>query len=156
MPSLVEVLDRSTRRTPDRVAVQFGSSSFAQVFSRIGLSPDLGGSWILPRLVGLQQARQLALLGDDVSGRRAAQIGLIMGCVPVDALDTTVNDLARRLASNSAAAQARTKHLLDDALAGSLAEALGREAAAQVANVATPHFHQALTNFRNSHLGDPA
>lgn len=79
-----------------------------------------------------------------------------MDCVPADALDTTVNDLARRLARNSATAQARTKHLLDDALTGSLAQALGREAAGQVANVATPHFHQALTKFRNSHLGDPA
>lgn len=132
------------------------SARFTQIFARVGLSPDLGGSWILPRLVGPQKARELALLGDEVDGRTAAQIGLVMRCVPNDELDATVGELAARLAGYSPQAQARTKHLLDDAWTTTLAEALERETAAQVANAATPEFHQALTRFRTRHQGDRA
>ncbi len=132
------------------------SARFTQIFSRVGLSPDLGGTWFLPRLVGPQRARELALLGDEVDGRTAAQIGLVMRCVPADELDTAVGELAGRLAGYSPQAQARTKHLLDDAWTTTLAEALEREAAAQVANASTPQFHEALTRFRTRHQGDRA
>ena len=132
------------------------SARFTQIFARVGLSPDLGGSWTLPRLVGTQRARELALLGDEVDGPTAARLGLVMRCVPTDELDATVGELAGRLAGLSPHSQARTKHLLDDAWTTTLAEALEREAAAQVANAATPEFHEALSRFRTRHQGDRA
>lgn len=124
------------------------AARFAQIFPRVGLSIDLGGSWVLPRLVGLRQARELALLGDDVDGERATRIGLITRCVPAHELDTAVDDLARRLAAFSPSAQARAKHLFDATCDDTLDDALHREAAAQVANASTPEFHHALTTFR--------
>lgn len=129
------------------------TARFAQIFPRMGLSIDLGGSWVLPRLVGLRQARELALLGDDVDGPTAARIGLIARCVSPDELDAVVDALAGRLAGFSRAAQARTKHLLDDTWASALPEALNREAAAQVANVSTPEFQHRLNTFRTRHQG---
>ena len=132
------------------------SARFTQIFARVGLSPDLGGTWLLPRLVGAQRARELALLGDEVDGQTAAQIGLVMRCVPADELDAAVGELAARLVGYSPQAQARTKHLLDDAWSTTFAEALEREAAAQVANAGAPQFHEALTRFRTRHQGDRA
>lgn len=129
------------------------TARFAQIFPRIGLSVDLGGSWILTRLVGLRKARELALLGDDVDGPGAARIGLVHDCTPADELDAAVEALAGRLAALSRAAQARTKHLLDDALSGTHAEALQREIDAQVANVENPEFHEALARFHTRHSG---
>ena len=129
------------------------TARFAQIFPRVGLSIDLGGSWVLPRLVGLRQARELALLGDEVDGETAARIGLIARCVPTHELDAAVDGLAGRLAGFSRSAQARTKHLLDATWDDTLADALHREAAAQVANASTPEFHHALTTFRTRHQG---
>jgi len=96
----------------------------------------------------MRRARELALLGDDVDGRTAATIGLIMRCVPADELDAAVKDLAMRLAGFSPSAQARTKHLLDETWNGTLTDALAREAEAQIANASTPEFKQALNHFR--------
>jgi len=124
------------------------TARFCQIFPRLVLSTDLGGSFILPRLVGMRRARELALLGDDVDGRTAATIGLIMRCVPADELDAAVKDLAMRLAGFSPSAQARTKHLLDETWNGTLTDALAREAEAQIANASTPEFKQALNHFR--------
>ncbi|WP_310964065.1 enoyl-CoA hydratase/isomerase family protein [Nocardioides terrisoli] len=129
------------------------TARFTQIFARLGLSIDLGGSWVLPRLVGLRRARELALLGDDLDGPTAAQVGLIARCVPSDELDDAVTALARRLAGFSRSAQAGTKHLLDATWSSALTEALAAEAEAQVANVLTPEFHRALNAFRTRHRG---
>lgn len=127
------------------------TARFAQGFSRIGLSVDMGGSWFLPRLVGLRQARELALLGDDIDAATAARAGLISRCVPADALDETVSDLATRLCSHSRQAQAHTKHLLDATWTGDLTDALARELDAQLTNVAAPEFRAALSRFQARH-----
>lgn len=124
------------------------TARFIQGFSRLGLSVDLGGSWFLPRLVGLRQARELALLGDDIDAATAARTGLINQCVAADALDRTVADLAARLTGHSRQAQARTKHLLDATWTGDLADALAREVDAQLANVNTSEFRAALARFQ--------
>ena len=75
------------------------SARFIQSFSALGLIPDSGGSWHLPRLVGQQRALGLALTGEPLSAERAADWGLIWKCVDDDALDTEVDALAARLAS---------------------------------------------------------
>jgi 2-(1,2-epoxy-1,2-dihydrophenyl)acetyl-CoA isomerase len=70
---------------------------FCQVFVHIGVLPDGGGTYFLPRRVGLAKARELAMLGEEVDGRRAAAMGLIRGAVPDEDLDCEVESLARQL-----------------------------------------------------------
>lgn len=85
------------------------SASFVQAFCRLGLVPDSGGTWFLPRLVGNARALGLALLGDKLSAEQAAEWGLIWKCVDDAELAGTVNALARQLASAPTLGFARTK-----------------------------------------------
>ncbi len=80
------------------IVVAARSAKFIQSFSALGLIPDSGGSWHLPRLVGQARALGLALTGEPLTAERAAQWGLIWQCVDDDALDATVDALAVRLA----------------------------------------------------------
>jgi len=75
------------------------SAKFIQSFSALGLIPDSGGSWHLPRLVGQQRALGLALTGEPLPAEKAAEWGLIWKCVDDDQLDTEVDALAAKLAS---------------------------------------------------------
>lgn len=74
-------------------------ATFVQSFSKIGLVPDSGGTWMLPRLVGLQRATWLAMLGEKIDANRAKEWGLIFDVVPAATLSDTTFDLARRLAA---------------------------------------------------------
>lgn len=85
------------------------SASFIQSFSKLGLIPDTGGTWILPRLLGPARAMGLALLGDKLSAEQAEQWGLIWKCVDDDALITTVNAVAAQLAQGPTFGYAQTK-----------------------------------------------
>jgi 2-(1,2-epoxy-1,2-dihydrophenyl)acetyl-CoA isomerase len=89
------------------------SAKFIEVFARRGLTADGLGTWLLPRLIGLQRARELILLAEDVSPQRAAEIGLITRCVPADEFDATVADLAARLANGPTKAHTVNKWLLN-------------------------------------------
>ena len=82
------------------------SASFVQSFSKLGLVPDSGGTWLLPRLVGNARAMGLALLGDKLSAEQAAQWGLIWRCVDDGEFKQTVDALAQQLARG---ADARTR-----------------------------------------------
>jgi 2-(1,2-epoxy-1,2-dihydrophenyl)acetyl-CoA isomerase len=75
------------------------SAKFIQSFSALGLIPDSGGSWHLPRLVGQARALGLALTGEPLSAEKAAEWGLIWKCVDDEALDAEVDKLAAKLAS---------------------------------------------------------
>jgi len=107
------------------------SANFIQAFAKIGLVPDCGGSWLLPRLVGRAKALELALLGDKLSAREAERIGLIHRCVPDAELTDTVSQLAQRLAQGSVRAMAETRKLMDAAGLLDFNTALVAEAAAQ-------------------------
>lgn len=80
------------------LTVARASASFIQAFSKIGLIPDSGGTWMLPRLVGMQRAAALAFLGDKLSAEDAANMGLIHRAVADDAFEEEVLALATRLA----------------------------------------------------------
>ncbi len=80
------------------LVVAVKSAKFIQSFSALGLIPDSGGSWHLPRLVGQARALGLALTGDPLPAEKAAEWGLIWKCVDDDALDAEVDALAARLA----------------------------------------------------------
>jgi 2-(1,2-epoxy-1,2-dihydrophenyl)acetyl-CoA isomerase len=88
------------------------SASFLQPFCKLGLIPDTGGSYFLPRLVGTQRAMGLALLGDRISAKRAAEIGLIWECVADADFATHVDRIAAQLASGPTLGYARTKQAL--------------------------------------------
>ena len=107
------------------------SASFIQAFAKIGLLPDTGGTWLLPRLVGRQRALGLALLGDKLSADEAERFGLIWKCVDDAALADTVAALAQRLAAMPTRALVATRAAIDAAQHLTLDEALAGEAAAQ-------------------------
>lgn len=103
-------------------------ASFIEVFSRVGLIPDSGGSFILPRLVGLAKAMELAYTADKVDAAEALRIGLVNRVVPHDELETASLDLARRLAQGPTRGFGLTKRAFNYALTASLDAALEYEA----------------------------
>jgi 2-(1,2-epoxy-1,2-dihydrophenyl)acetyl-CoA isomerase len=107
------------------------TARFCEVFVNIGAVLDGGGTYFLPRLVGLAKARELALLGDEFDGRAAAEMGLIYGSVPEADLDKTVDDLARRLARKPPLALALIKEGLENSFDMTLNQVLEWEAAHQ-------------------------
>lgn len=88
------------------------SASFLQPFCKLGLIPDTGGSYFLPRLVGTQRAMGLALLGDKLTAKRAAEIGLIWECVADAEFTARVDAIAAQLASGPTLGYARTKQAI--------------------------------------------
>jgi 2-(1,2-epoxy-1,2-dihydrophenyl)acetyl-CoA isomerase len=96
------------------------SASFVQAFARIGLIPDCGGTWFLPRLVGMARARALALLAEPLSAATAAEWGMIWQAVADDRLMDAAHALAARLAGGAAGALALTKRALDEGMINSL------------------------------------
>ncbi len=88
------------------------SASFIQAFCKLGLIPDTGGTWHLPRLLGPARAMGLALLGDKLSAEQAEQWGLIWKCVDDEALMPTVQQLAQQLAQGPTFGYAQTKKAL--------------------------------------------
>ncbi|MBI5717481.1 MAG: enoyl-CoA hydratase/isomerase family protein [Burkholderiales bacterium] len=107
------------------------SASFIQAFSKIGLVPDCGGTWLLPRLVGRARAIGLAMTGDKLPAEEAERIGLIWKCVDDASLMEHVMALAHRLALMSSKALAETRLAIDTALPMDFAGALAREAEVQ-------------------------
>lgn len=89
------------------------SASFTQAFCKIGLVPDSGGTWQLPRLVGMARAKGLSMLGAKLSAEQAAAWGLIWQCVDDDALRSTATDLARHLATQPTRGLALIKQALN-------------------------------------------
>ncbi|WP_109530744.1 MULTISPECIES: enoyl-CoA hydratase/isomerase family protein [Nocardia] len=122
-------------------------SRFCQIFSRRALSLDCGGSWLLPKLVGLQQAKRLAFLADMISAEEAHALGLVTWIQPRDGIDTFVDDLAVRLASGPPTALAQTKALLNGGTDHTMREALANEARAQTINLSGRDVLEAFAAF---------
>ncbi|UNB54698.1 enoyl-CoA hydratase/isomerase family protein [Mycolicibacterium sp. YH-1] len=122
-------------------------SRFCQIFAKRGLSVDLGGSWLLPKLVGLQQAKRLVLLADMIDASEAHRLGLVTWVTPSDEIDAFVDDLAARLAAGPTFALAQSKALLNDGVNATLREALANEARAQPGNFATTDSAEAYAAF---------
>jgi 2-(1,2-epoxy-1,2-dihydrophenyl)acetyl-CoA isomerase len=107
------------------------SASFIQAFSKIGLVPDCGGSWLLPRLVGRARALGLALTGDKLPAEEAERIGLIWRCVDDSALMDTAMALATKLVQMPSKALAETRRVIDAAAPLDFADAITLEANTQ-------------------------
>jgi 2-(1,2-epoxy-1,2-dihydrophenyl)acetyl-CoA isomerase len=102
-------------------------ASFIQAFSKIGLIPDSGGTFFLPRIIGMQRATALMMLGDKVTAQEAADMGMIYQAVPSDEFDETSMKLARKLASMPTKGLGLTKRLLNESFTNNLATQLQRE-----------------------------
>ena len=123
------------------------TARFSQIFSRRALSVDGGGSWLLPRLVGLHRAKELAFFADLVPAARAAEMGFVNRVVAPEELDAFVAGWASRLAAGPPIALSMTKTLLNNGLAVSMAQAVEDEARCQVVNMHTADVVEAMTAF---------
>ena len=131
------------------------TSRFSQIFAKRGLSLDFGGSWLLPRLVGMQQAKRLALLAEMIDATEAERLGLVTWVTPAEEIDAFVADLTTRLASVAPVAAAQSKALLHENADRTLREALASEARTQAVNFATadaPEAFAAFTEKRDPHF----
>jgi enoyl-CoA hydratase/carnithine racemase len=122
-------------------------STFSQIFTKRGLSVDLGGSWLLPRLVGLQQAKRLALLAETIDAAEALALNLVTWVVSATEIDDFVTGVADRLAAGPMIALAQTKALLNEGAVRTLRDALAGEARAQGVNFATVDAREAYAAF---------
>jgi 2-(1,2-epoxy-1,2-dihydrophenyl)acetyl-CoA isomerase len=120
---------------------------FSEIFARRGLTIDFGGSWVLPRLVGLHKAKELALLADIISAADAERLGIVNRVVPAAELDAFVDDWAARLAAGPPIALSMTKKLLNEGLGMSLDQALENEGMAQTVNFGTADTAEAMLAF---------
>lgn len=98
------------------------SASFIQVFCKIGLVPDSGGTWNLPRAVGLARAKGLAMLGDRLPAETAEEWGLIWKCIDDDYLHEETQKMARYFATQPTRALGRIKKLLNESGSNTLFE----------------------------------
>ncbi len=129
------------------LAIAGDNAVFNLAYAKVGATPDCSASWMLPRLVGLRAAMEIALLADSVGAMEALHLGLVNRVVPLDRLEDETAKLARRLAASAPLALAGIKRLLREGLARSLPEQLAAEQAAFVAGAATRDFHEALSAF---------
>jgi len=123
------------------------TARFSEIFVRRGLSIDFGGSWVLPRLIGMHRAKELALLGEIISAKEAAELGLVNRVVPADQLDTVVGEWATRLAAGPPIALSMTKRLVSESFNVTMEEALEAEGLAQTVNNATEDAREAIKAF---------
>ena len=129
------------------LVVAADTSKLVEVFVRRGLVPDGGGAWLLPRLVGLQKAKELMFFGDDVPAAEAASLGLVNRVVPADALDATVAEWAKRLAAGPTRSIGLTKKLLNRSLDSDRTTAFHDEAVAQEMNMRTDDANEGVQAF---------
>jgi enoyl-CoA hydratase/carnithine racemase len=122
---------------------------FSEIFARRGLSLDFGGAWLLPRLIGLHRAKELALFADVLDADDALRFGIVNRVVDQDDLEMLVSEWGTRLGALAPTALAQTKALLNDAIAPSVADLLEFEAFAQTINFRTDDANEAMLAWRD-------
>ncbi|HEU5374150.1 MAG TPA: enoyl-CoA hydratase [Ktedonobacteraceae bacterium] len=120
---------------------------FIEAFARIGLVPDAGGGFFLPRLVGYGKALELAMLADEVSGPEAERLGLANKCVPLAEFEATVQSFAQRLAKGPTRAYGLMKELMNAAAVSDLETTLQLEGELQDQAFATSDHREGVTAF---------
>jgi 2-(1,2-epoxy-1,2-dihydrophenyl)acetyl-CoA isomerase len=123
------------------------SASFVQAFARIGLVPDCGGTWLLPRLVGDARARALSMLAEPVPAETAAAWGMIWRAVADEQLISEAEALAARLAAGPTAALGLIKQAFEESAENDLEDQLDLEAELQEEAAETPDFAEGLRAF---------
>lgn len=122
-------------------------ASFIQAFSKIGLIPDSGGTFFLPRLIGFQKASALMMLGDKVSALEALNMGMIYKIFPVGIFDEEVKSLAENLAQMPTKAIGLTKRLLNQSMTNNLEQQLALESDLQIEASSSYDYNEGVTAF---------
>jgi 2-(1,2-epoxy-1,2-dihydrophenyl)acetyl-CoA isomerase len=122
-------------------------AKFGEVFAKIGLVPDGGGSWLLPRVVGLARAKELIFTADIIEAVEAARIGLVNRVVPAAELATATRALAARIAQGPPKALAMAKHMVNRAASTDLGAALDVEAFSQAIAITGDEHREGLAAF---------
>lgn len=130
------------------------NASFNMAYARIATTPDCGGTWALPRLVGLRRAMELVLLSDTITAEEAHRIGLVNRVVPAAALEEEAGKLASRLARGPRHALGRIKGLLLQSLQTEYPDQLDAEQAGFLACAETPDFREGLSAFFEKRKAD--
>ncbi len=120
---------------------------FSEIFVKRGLTVDFGGSWLLPRIVGLQRAKELALSGRIIGAEEALAIGLVLEVVGVEGLETRVTELAESLLAGAPMGQTFVKQTLNASFESSMADALGWEGQAQAVALGTEDMAEGVAAF---------
>jgi 2-(1,2-epoxy-1,2-dihydrophenyl)acetyl-CoA isomerase len=120
---------------------------FGEVFAKIGLVPDGGGSWLLPRLVGMARAKELIFTADIIDAAEAGRIGLVNRVVPAAELAVVTRALAERIAQGPPKTLAMAKHMVNRAATSNLAEALDVEAYSQAIAISGDEHREGLAAF---------
>ncbi|HBB57162.1 MAG TPA: 2-(1,2-epoxy-1,2-dihydrophenyl)acetyl-CoA isomerase [Chitinophagaceae bacterium] len=123
------------------------SANFIQAFSKIGLVPDTGGSFFLPRLIGMQRAAALMMTGDKLSAAEAASMGMIWKTVPDQELLAQAMGLAKQLATMPTTALGLIKQQLNASFTNTIEEQLQLEDRLQQQAAATADFHEGVQAF---------
>lgn len=129
------------------LTVASSEARFSVIFARRGLSTDFGGAWLLPRLVGLHKAKELALLADVLPMAEAERLGLVNRVVAPDELDAAVAEWAQRLAAGPPIALTQTKQMLNRSVETSWTDLLDAEGTAQTVNFGTEDTAEAMSAF---------
>lgn len=129
------------------ITVAAESAAFIQAFSKIGLIPDSGGTFFLPRLIGLQKAAALMMLGEKVSAEDAASMGMIYQVLPDEGFGEAALALAQRLAQMPTKGLGLTKRLLNLSFTNDLAAQLAAEDRYQVEASGTHDYREGVAAF---------
>ena len=129
------------------VVVAHEKVSFIQAFSLIGLVPDSGGTFFLPRLIGFQKALALAMLGDKVSAEDAEKLGMIYTCVSVEEFEVTINKLAIKLANMPTKALGMIKELYNKSMTNTLEDQLALESKLQIEAAQSNDYSEGVAAF---------
>ena len=123
------------------------NASFIQAFSKIGLIPDSGGTFFLPRLVGFQRASALAILGDKVSAEEAEKMGMIYKAIAAEDFEEYVRTLAIKVSKMPTKAIVLIKKALNASLTNDLEEQLSLESKYQIEASESEDYHEGVTAF---------
>ena len=134
------------------IVVATASASFIQAFSKIGLIPDSGGTYTLPRLIGLQRASALMMLGDKVSAQEAFQMGMIYKVFDNENFEGETTTMVNQLAVMPTKALAYIKHALNQSYSNNMEEQLQLEDDYQQKAAATTDFKEGVAAFLEKRL----
>ncbi len=129
------------------VVLASSAASFIQAFSKIGLIPDSGGTYFLPRLIGFQKASALAMLGDKVTADEAEKMGMIYKVIPSDTFEDAALSMAETLSKMPTEGLALTKQALNESLSNNLTQQLQTEDALQKRAAATSDYQEGINAF---------
>ena len=129
------------------LVVASSSASFIQAFSKIGLVPDSGGTFFLPRLIGFQKASALMMMGDKISAQQADQLGMVYKVIPHEIFQEEIAGLAQMVSKMPTQALADTKQLLNASLGNSLQEQLALESELQIKSAQGDDYNEGVAAF---------